>query len=111
MDKRIRDFLRHLDKLELDALSEEELRTERDDIELHINVLYQEMLFCILISVALLICSSVLLGAFFVCKSVICFSCAAVLAIFTVVTASGYRKNREIMNKLYIFVDKISQMY
>ena len=111
MDKRIRDFMRHLDKLELDALSDEELRTERDDIELHINVLYQEMLFCILIAVSLLVCSCVLLGAFFVSKSLICFACAAVLAVFTVTTATGYHKNREIMNKLCVFSDKISQKY
>ena len=44
MEKRFRDFLRHLDKLDWDVLSDEEIRDEREGIQLHINVMHQEMM-------------------------------------------------------------------
>ena len=111
MEKRFRDFLRHLDKLDWDVLSEEELRDEREGIELYINVANQELLKCIVIFAALLICASVLLGASFISKSSLCFVFSLAFSVCAGLFGKEYFKNRDTMNRLYSFADKIAQLF
>ncbi len=111
MEKRFRDFLRHLDKLDWDVLSDEELRDEREGIELYINVMNQEMLKCVVIFSALLICSSILLSACFISKSQLCFLFAVAFGVVAALFGKEYFKNRDTMNRLYSFADKIAQLF
>ena len=111
MEKRFRDFLRHLDKLDWDVLSDEEIRDEREGIQLHINVMHQEMMKHIIILSSLLISASVLLGASFISQSQLCLVFAILSGASAGYLAKGYFKNRDTMNRLYVFADKITQIY
>ena len=111
MEKRFRDFLRHLDKLDWDVLSEEEIRDEREGIQMHINVMHQEIMKHIVILASLLVSASVLLGASFISQSTLCFVFAILFGIGAGYLAKGYFKNRDTMNRLYVFADKITQLY
>ena len=111
MEKRFRDFLRHLDKLDWDVLSEEELRDEREGIELYINVANQELLKCIVIFSALLVCASILLGACFISKSKLCFVFSLAFGICAGLLGKEYYKNRNTICRLYSFADKIAQLF
>ena len=111
MEKRFRDFLRHLDKLDWDVLSEEELREEREGIKLHIDVINHEMLKCILIFSALLICASILLSACFISKSSLCFMFAVAFGVGSGLFVKEYFKNRDTINRLYSFADKIAHLF
>jgi len=111
MEKRFRDFLRHLDKLDWDVLSEEEIRDERDGIQLHINVMHQEMLKCIVLLAALLISASVLMSACFISESQLCFVLSAIFGVGVGFFTKEYFKNRNTINRLYSFADKLTQLY
>ena len=111
MEKRFRDFLRHLDKLDWDVLSDEEIRDEREGIQLHRNVMHQEMMKHIIILASLLISASVLLGASFISQSQLCLVFAILSGASAGYLAKGYFKNRDTMNRLYVFADKITQIY
>ena len=43
MEKRLRDYLRHLEKLDYDVISEEEIWEEREGLELRLTEIHQEM--------------------------------------------------------------------
>ena len=44
MEKRFRDYLRHLEKLDFDVISEEEIWEEREGLELKLTEIHQEMM-------------------------------------------------------------------
>ena len=111
MEKRFRVFLRHLDKLDWDVLSEEELRDEREGIELYINVANQELLKCIVIFSALLVCASILLSACFISKSKLCFVFSLAFGVCAGLLGKEYYKNRNTICRLYSFADKIAQLF
>ena len=44
MEKRLRDYLRHLEKLDFEVISEEEIWEERERLELRLTEIHQEMM-------------------------------------------------------------------
>ena len=61
MEKRFRDYIRHLEKLDFEVLSDEEIITEREGILLQITVLHQDMLRSLVAAIGMLVCACILL--------------------------------------------------
>ncbi len=108
MDKKFRDYLRHLEKLDYDVISEEEIWEEREGLELRLTEIHQEMVRLLIPMAAFLICASIFLAAFF--NSFFVGNCiaAALMAILAAYMALRYRTLSDMVKKLGIYVDKLT---
>ena len=65
MEKRFRDYLRHLEKLDFDVISEEEIWEEREGLELKLTEIHQEMMRTLIPMMAFFICACIFLAVAF----------------------------------------------
>ena len=110
MEKRFRDYIRHLEKLDFEVLSDEEIITEREGILLQITVLHQSMLRSLVAAIGMLVCACIFLAAGFVHFFVVSYVLAAVFAICAVCFGMRFKSAAFVMNTLYTFVDKLSRL-
>ena len=108
MEKRFRDYLRHLDKLDFDVISEEEIWEEREGLELKLTEIHQEMVRILIPMMALLICACIFLAAAFGNFFIGSFACAAVLALAVVYLAYKYRTLVKVVKHLCVYIDKLT---
>ncbi len=108
MEKRFRDYLRHLDKLDFDVISEEEIWEEREGLELKLTEIHQELLRILIPMMALLICASIFLAAGFANFFVGNFVAAAVMALGSAYLALQYSSLFKVVKKLRAFSDKLT---
>ncbi len=108
MEKRFRDYLRHLDKLDFDVISEEEIWEEREGLELKFTEIHQEMMRLLIPMMAFLICASIFLAAGFGNFFVGNFVAAAVMALASAYLAVQYSTLAKMVKKLRSFSDKLT---
>ena len=111
MEKRFREYIRHFEKLDYDVLSEEEIQSEKQGLQLEISMLHQEMVRCLIAVMGLLICTCIFLSSALGTGSLFQYLCAAVMAIATAVLSLSYRKFGDIIKKLSVYADKLTQLH
>ncbi len=108
MDKRLRDYLRHLEKLDFDVISEEEVWEEREGLELRLTEIHQEMLRILIPMVAFLICTCIFLAHGFDHSTVFNYAAAGVTGLLTIFLALKYRNLFGVTKQLCGYVDKLT---
>ncbi len=108
MEKRFRDYLRHLEKLDFDVISEEEIWEEREGLQLHLSELHQEMVRLLIPLAALFLGACIFLAAGFSNFFIGNFVLAALSAVLALVFAVKYKHLRDVVKKLLYFVDKLT---
>ncbi|MBQ4486539.1 MAG: hypothetical protein II936_05990 [Oscillospiraceae bacterium] len=108
MEKRFRDYLRHLDKLDFDVISEEEIWEEREGLELKLTEIHQEMMRLLIPMMVLIVCTCIFLAAGFGNFFIGNFTCAAVMALAAVYIGLKYRTLVKVVKQLCIYIDKLT---
>ena len=108
MEKRFRDYLRHLEKLDLDVISEEEIWEEREGLELKLTQVHQEMLRIIIPTMAFFICACIFLAVFFVNFFLGSAVMAAVMAVCAAYMALRYKTMMDAVKQLNVYLDKLN---
>lgn len=108
MEKRFRDYLRHLEKLDLDIISEEEVQDERRKLALELNEIHNDMLRILIPMTGTLICASIFLAAGFGNMFIGNFICTAAFAVAFLCQYMSYRNLRSEDRQLRAFIDKLS---
>ena len=107
MDKPIRDYLRHLENLDFDIISEEEIWEERERLQLKLTEIHQEMIQLIIPTMTVLLCACVFLAFALYSYSIGEFIATAVMVIVDIVLAKKYKEVYDIEKKLGSYVDKL----
>ena len=108
MEKRFRDYLRHLDKLDFDVISEEEVWEEREKLQLKLTEIHQEMVRLLIPMMAFLICACIFLAAGFTHYFIGSYIAAAVMALVAAYLALTYRTLGGVVKKLCVYIDKLT---
>ena len=108
MEKRLRDYLRHLEKLDFEVISEEEIWEERERLELRLTEIHQEMMRLLVPMMAFLICACIFLAAGFTNFFVGSFVAAAVMAVVSAYIALRYKEMADAVKKLCVYIDKLT---
>ncbi len=108
MEKRFRDYLRHLEKLDFDVISEEEIWEEREKLQLKLTEIHQEMVRILIPMMAFLVCTCIFLAEGFSHFYVGQFVAAAVMAVGTLFMAITYKTLSDVVKKLCIYIDKLT---
>ncbi len=110
MEKRFREYIRHLEKLDFEVLSDDEIITEREGILLQITVLHQDMLRSLVAAIGFLICAVIMLSCGMLSTFVAAYVCAGIFAVVAALFASRFKGSGDVMKTLYVFVDKLSRL-
>ena len=108
MEKRFRDYLRHLEKLDFDVISEEEVWEERERLQLKLTEIHQEMIRMLIPMMAFLICTCIFLAAAFTHYFIGSYIAAAVMAHATDYLAIQYKNLGGMVKKLCVYIDKLT---
>ena len=108
MEKRFRDYLRHLEKLDFDVISEEEIWEEREKLQLMLTEIHQEMVRLLIPMMAFLICACIFLSAGFTHFFTGSFIAAAAMALAAAYVAIVYKTLDGVVKKLCIYIDKLT---
>ncbi|RKM61177.1 hypothetical protein D6855_04575 [Butyrivibrio sp. CB08] len=108
MEKRLRDYLRHLEKIDYDVISEEEIWEEREGLELRLTEIHQEMLRILVPMCAFLICACIFLAAAFNGFYIGNFIAAGVCGLVTLYLALTYKNLFAVTKQLCAYVDKLT---
>ena len=108
MEKRFRDYLRHLEKLDFDVISEEEIWEEREGLELKLTEIHQEMMRMLIPMMTFLVCACIFLAAAFGNFFIGNFIGAAVMALAAAYLAVQYSTLAKFVKKLCVFIDKLT---
>ena len=108
MEKKLRDYLRHLEKLDFDVISEEEIWEEREGLELRLTEIHQEMIRLLIPMSAFLICTCVFLAHGFDNLLIFNFVAAGVAGLITICLALKYKTLFGVTKQLCSFVDKLT---
>ena len=105
MEKRIRDRIKRVEKLELDLLSDEDILAEKKEVMLLIEAMQQELLRrVIIISADVIAFMIALVGLLSVPSKPMLFVCLATVLIFIAVIIQ-YSQKYKLYNDLYKAVD------
>ena len=108
MEKKFRDYLRHLDKLDFDVISEEEIWEERERLQLKLTEIHQEMVRMLIPITGFLICTCIFLAAAFTNNFIGSYIAAAVMALIAVFLALRYKALAVVVKKLCVYIDKLT---
>lgn len=108
MEKKFRDYLRHLDKLDFDVISEEEIWEEREKLQLKLTEIHQEMVRMLIPIMGFLICACIFLASAFINSFIGSYIAAAVMAVVTAYLSIQYRTLAGIVKKLCSYIDKLT---
>ncbi len=105
MEKRIRDRIKRVEKLELDLLSDEEMLREKKEITLLIEAMQQELLRRVIIIAAVILAFVIaMVGLLSFPSTPMLFVCLAALLLFILVIIQ-YSQKYKIYNDLYKAAD------
>ena len=107
MEKRFRDYLRHLEKLDLDIITEEEVREERRKLGLELTEIHNAMIRTLIPMMGTLICASIFLAAGFGNMFIGNFICAALAGAVFIWLLVSFRTLSEEDRQLRAFIDKL----
>ena len=107
MDKRIRDRIKKIEKLEMDLLSDEELLTEKKEITLLIEALQQELLRRTIVIAAIIIAVAVAVVGLFSYPSAPMLFVTLVCLLAFIVLFIIYAQKVKMYNDLYKAADKL----
>ncbi len=108
MEKKFRDYIRHLEKLDYDVISEEEVWEEREGLELKLTEIHQEMVRTLIPMMAFVICACIFLASGFNGFFIGNFVAAAVMAVASIIMVVRYRTLSNVTKKLCGFIDKLT---
>ncbi len=108
MEKHFRDFLRHLEKIDYDVISEEEVVEEREKLKIKLEEAHHEMVQILIPMTGALVCMSIFLAAGFVNMFIGSFICAGIFAIIFIWLLTGYKTLRDTERQLRTFIDKLT---
>ena len=108
MEKRLRDYLRHLEKLDYDVISEEEVWEEREGLEIRLTEIHQEMIRVLIPMAAFLICGSIFLAEAFDGFFIGNFIAAGVSYIVALYLAILFKNLFDVTRQLCAYVDKLT---
>ncbi len=108
MEKRFRDYLRHLEKLDFDVISEEEVWEEREKLQLKLTEIHQEMVRILIPMMTFIICACIFLATGLTHFYIGSFILAAVMGLITLIFAIQYRTLENVVRKLCIYIDKLT---
>ena len=108
MEKHFRDFIRHLEKIDLDVISEEEVLEEREKLKIKLEEVHHEMVQNLIPMTGTFICMSIFLAAGFSNMFIGNFICGGVFAIICIWLLLGYKVLRDIERQLRTYIDKLS---
>ena len=110
MEKRYRDYLRHLEKLDFEVLSEDEVFSEREGIVMQATVIHQELMRTLTAAMGFLICAVIFLAVGLMNFFFVNYICAAVFAIVAGIFALHYKDISNVMKKMYFYIDKLTRL-
>lgn len=110
MEKRLREYLRHLERLDYDVLSEEELILEREELEVKLTEIHNEMVRLLIPITGLLICVSIFLAAAFVHPYIGSYLAAIVACIGIIFLGLRYKTFRDGIRQMSIYIDKLIKL-
>ena len=108
MEKRFRDYIRHLEKLDFDVISEEEVWEEREMLQLKLAEIHQEMIRILIPMMGFLICTCIFLASAFTNFFIGSYIAAAVMAIVTAYLSVQYKTLSGVVKKLCVYIDKLT---
>lgn len=107
MEKRLRNAIRHTEKLDLDILSEEEFDLEKENLLIQIDFLHEDMLHNLIGTSALLVCTAIAAVACMANFEILYIALLIVTALLTAGAAKTYIERRKALKQLYAFFDKL----
>ncbi|MCR4904347.1 MAG: hypothetical protein K6A23_15920 [Butyrivibrio sp.] len=107
MEKRLRNVIRHMDKLDIDLLSEEEYKTEKENLLIQIDFLHEDMLHNLIGTSALLICTAIAAVACILNFEMIFIVLLVVFAFLTLAAGNTYNERRKGLKQLYGYFNKL----
>lgn len=107
MEKRLRNAIRHMEKLDLDVLSEEEFELEKENLLIRIDFLHEDMLHNLIGTAALLICTAIAVVACIAHFEIIYIVLMCLSAVLTIGAAKTYIERRKALRQLYTYFDKL----
>ena len=108
MEKRFRDYLRHLEKLDFDVISEEEVWEEREKLQLKLTEIHQEMVRMLIPMMAFFICTCIFLSTAFISNFIGSYIAGAVMALVTAYFSIQYKNLGGVVKKLCVYIDKLT---
>ena len=100
--------MRHLEKLDFDVISEEEIWEEREVLELKLTEIHQEMVRILIPMMAFIICACIFLAAGFSNFYIGNFVGSALTALAAVYLAFLYKTLDGTVKKFCIYIDKLT---
>jgi hypothetical protein len=108
MEKRFRDYLRHLEKLDLDVISEEEVLEERGKLQMRMDELHDEMMRLLIPITGTMICASIFFAVGLLNMSMPNFICGGVFTAIFIWLLLRYRTLCDEDRRLDAFLDKLT---
>ncbi len=108
MEKRLRDYLRHLEKIDYDLMTEEEVWEEREMLQLRLQEIHQEMVRILIPMVGILICACIFLAAGFENMFVGDFACSGLMAIIFIWLLIKYKNFKDSVKQLCAYIDRLT---
>ena len=110
MNKRLREYLRHLERLDYEALSEEELVMEREELDIKLTEMHNEMVRILIPGTGLFICACIFLAAAFVHPYFASYIAAVVMLIGVIYLVMRYMTLRDGITRMGVFIDKLIKL-
>ncbi|MCR5402415.1 MAG: hypothetical protein K6E91_01165 [Butyrivibrio sp.] len=110
MNKRLREYLRHLERLDYEALSEEELILEREELDIKLTEMHNEMVRILIPTTGLFICACMFLAAAFVHPYYGSYIAAVVMFIGVIWQGMRYKTLRDGITQMGVFIDKLIKL-
>lgn len=107
MEKRLREYLRHLERLDYDVMSEEELILERDELEMKITEMHHEMIRLLIPMTGLGVCACIFLAAAFIHPFIGSYVASFIMCIGVIVLGVRYKTFRDSIRLMSITIDKL----
>ena len=108
MDKHLRDYLRHLEKIDYDLISEEEIWEERETLQLKLTEIHQEMVRILIPMIGTLICACIFLSAGFANMFIGNYVCAACMALICIWLLFKYKNFNDAVRQLCTYIDRLT---
>lgn len=107
MEKKIRDYVRHLDKIDMEVLTDEEVRAEQRKLKFQINLYHHELLRILGFFATFFISSVILLKMLLTNTSIQCIIIFVAALVLTGLAGKRYWDKNQVLNQLIDMADKI----
>lgn len=110
MEKRLRDYLRHLERLDYDVMSEEELILERQELEVKLTEIHNSMVRILIPMTGFIICACIFLAASFMHPFIGSYVAALVMFIGAIYLLVRYKTYSDGIKQMSMFIDKLIKL-